>query len=390
MPLGPLRQVAVVGIGMTEVSRVSTRGALGFAADALRLALDDAGLRAEDVDGLFTNVGNPLAVDYDRMAEAFGLRIRAAVQTWSHGRFVGPALQAAVQAVALGTADVAACVGGVAFSGLGVVGGSGDLEGTRQGGGSHGELPHYGMTAPGAGAAMAFRRYCARYGYDPELISAVPIAFRRHARRNANAQMTKALERADYAAQPYVVEPLRRPDFALLSDGGGCVLVTTVERARDLRQPAVVIGGMQGLRAGRDEFIFAPPGLGVFSQGDTRRAEDNPVYAMAGLTGPGDVDSLQLYDAFSPNVVFVLERFGFTGEGEALEWLQNGRIELGGDLPTNTAGGLLSEAHICGWGHMIEATRQIRGQAGARQVADCEVVQWATPFGDSLIFQKDR
>lgn len=390
MPLGPLRQVAIVGIGMTEVSRVSERSALDFSAEALRLALDDAGLRAEDVDGLFTNVGYPLAVDYDRMAEAFGLSIRAAVQTWTHGRFVGPALQSAVQAVALGTTDVAACVAGVSFSGLGLVGGAGDAEGLRQGGGSHGELPHYGMTAPGAGAAMAFRRYCARYGQDPGLISAVPIAFRRHARLNPNAQMTKPLEREDYDAQPYVVEPLRRPDFALLSDGGGCLLVTTVERARDLRQPAVVISGMQGLHAGRDEFIFAPPGLGVFSQSDTRRVEDNPVYAMAGLAGPGDVDSLQLYDAFSPNLVFVLERFGFTGEGEALEWLQNGRIELGGDLPTNTAGGLLSEAHICGWGHMIEAARQLRGQAGARQVADCEIVQWATPFGDSLILSKDR
>jgi acetyl-CoA acetyltransferase len=312
------------------------------------------------------------------------------LQTWTHGRFVGPALQAAVQSVALGMSDVAACVAGVSFSGLGMVGGADDIEGMRQGGGSHGELPHYGMTAPGAGAAMAFQHYCARYGYDPELIAAVPTAFRRHAQSNPNAQVTTPLSADDYRRQPYIVEPLRRPDFALLSDGGGCLLVTTVERARDLRRPAVVVAGMQGLHTGRNEFIFAPPGLGVFSQNDTRRIENNPVYAMAGLTGPADVDSLQLYDAFSPNLVFVLERFGFTAEGQALDWLQGGRIELGGELPTNTAGGLLSEAHICGWGHMIEATRQLRGQAGARQVDGCEIVQWATPFGDSLIFAKDR
>lgn len=390
MPLGPLRQVAIVGIGMTEVSRRSPRTALDFAAEALRLALDDAGLRVHEVDGLFTNVGYPLAVDYDRMAEAFGLGIRAAVQTWTHGRFVGPALQAAVQSVALGMSDIAACVAGVSFSGLGTVGGAGDLEGMRQGGGSHGELPHYGMTAPGAGAAMSFQRYCARYGYDPELIAAVPIAFRKHARLNPGAQMTDALGADDYRHQPFVVEPLRRPDFALLSDGGGCLLVTTVERARDLRQPAVVVAGMQGLHAGRNEFIFAPPGLGVFSQSDTRRVEHNTVYTQAGLTGPADIDSLQLYDAFSPNLVFVLERFGFAGAGQALDWLQNGRIELGGELPANTAGGLLSEAHICGWGHMVEAARQLRGQAGPRQVTGCETVQWATPFGDSLIFTKDR
>jgi acetyl-CoA acetyltransferase len=390
MPLKTVRQVAIVGIGKTELSRVSEHSSLNLSAQALRLALEDAGLRPGDVDGLYSNVGYPLAVDYDRMAEAFGLSIRSAVQTWSHGRFVGPALQAAIQAVALGTSEVAACVGGVSFSGMGIVGGAGDVEGLRQGGGSHGELPHYGMTAPGGGAAMAFQRYCTRYGYTPEQISAVPIAFRHHARLNPHAQMTKPLELDDYLAQPYIVEPLRRPDFALLSDGGGCVIVTTVDRARDLPQPAVVIGGIQGLRAGRDEFIFAPPGLGVFSQSDERRIEHNDVYDMAGLSGPADVDSLQLYDAFSPNVVFVLERFGFTGEGEALGWIQDGRIEVGGELPTNTAGGLLSEGHICGWGHMVEAARQVRGHAGDRQVAGCEVVQWATPFGDSIIFTQDR
>lgn len=392
MPLGPTRQVAVVGVGITELCRVSPRSALDLAAEALRLALDDAGLDRDAVDGLYTNVGFPLAVDYDRMAEAFGLRIRSAVQTWTHGRFVGPALQAAVQAVALGTSEVAACVAGVSFSGIGLVGGAGDLEGTRQGGGSHGELPHYGMTAPGAGAAMAFSRYCARYGEDPELIAAVPLAARRHARLNPNAQLSTPLELADYRAAPYVVEPLRRPDFALLSDGGGALLVTTVERARDLGKPAVVVGGMQGLRAGHDEFIFAPPGLGVFTQGDQRRPvtpADNPVYGMAGV-GPQDVDVLTLYDAFSPNVLFVLERFGFTGEGEALRWIQDGRIEVDGELPVNTAGGLLAEAHLCGWGHLAEAVRQLRGGAGDRQVADCEVVQWATPFGDSVILTRDR
>jgi acetyl-CoA acetyltransferase len=223
---------------------------------------------------------------------------------------------------------------------------------------------------------MAFRRYCDRYGYDADLIAAVAIAFREHARLNPRAQMTKPMEMADYLAEPFIVEPLRRPDFALLSDGGGCVIVTTLDRARDLRKPPVVIGGMQGLHAGDDEFIFAPPGLGVFSQGDERRPPKNSVYAMADLEGPDDIDSLQIYDAFSPNLVFVLERFGFASEGEGLNWVQDGRIGPGGALPVNTAGGLLSEAHICGWGHMIEATRQVREEAGRRQIPNCDVVQW--------------
>ncbi|MBO0851365.1 MAG: thiolase family protein [Pseudonocardia sp.] len=390
MVLGPARQVAVVGIGMTEVGRSLNRSPLDLSCEALHRALDDAGLDRTELDGLFSNVGAPIAVDYDRLAEAMGLSVRCAVQTWSHGRFVGTALQAAIAAVSLGTADVAACVAGVTFSQAGMVGGSMDTEGERQGGGSHGEVPHYGMTAPGGGAAMAFRRYCARYGYRPELISAVPIAFRKHARLNPGAQMTKPMAEPDYLSQPYIVEPLRRPDFALLSDGGAAVLVTTVERARDLRMPPVVVGGIQGLRAGADEFIFAPPGLGVFSQGNQRRTEHHPVYGMAGLSGPADVDTLAIYDAFSPNMVFVAERFGFAGEGEGLDWVQDGRIELGGELPVNTAGGLLSEAHLYGWGHFLELTRQVRGQAGERQVPGCEVAQWATTFADSIIFHRDR
>lgn len=390
MTIGPARQVAIAGVGKTAVGRTLGRAPLDLSVEALRHALDDSGLERSEVDGLFSNVGAPLAVDYDRMAEATGLSLRSAMQTWSHGRFVGTALQAAIMAVALGTADVAACIGGVAFSGRGMVGGSTDTEGERQGGGSHGEFPHYGMTAPGGGAAMAFRKYCERYGYRPELISAVPIAFRRHARLNPGAQMTKPMTEPDYLGQPYIVEPLRRPDFALLSDGGACVIVTTLERARDLRKPPVVISGFQGLHAGADEFIFAPPGLGVFSQSTHRRTEHHQVYGMAGLAGPGDVDTLQIYDAFSPNLVFILERFGFAAEGEGLQWVQGGSIELGGKLPVNTAGGLLSEAHICGWGHMVELTRQLRGEAGDRQVVGCEVAQWATTFGDSIIFHRDR
>jgi acetyl-CoA acetyltransferase len=366
------------------------RSPLDLASGALRAALEDAGLAPGDVDGLFSNVGDPLSVDYDRMAEAFGLSIRCAVQTWSHGRFVGTAVQAAASAVALGTADVAVCLAGINFTRWGMVGGFLDFEGLRQGGGSHGEFPAYGMTAPGGGAAMAFQKYCARYGADPDQLATVALTFRENAGMNPNAQLRKPMDSEKYFGHPYVIEPLRRPDFALLSDGGGCIILTSLERARDLRMPPVRVGGMQGLRAGRDEFIFAPPGLGVYTQGSKRRVEHNPVYEMAGLSGPQDVDSLQLYDAFAPNVVFVAERFGFADEGEGLDWIQDGRIGLGGELPVNTAGGLMSEGHLAGWGHMIEATRQIRGEAGERQVPGCEVVQWATPFGDSIIFQPDR
>lgn len=383
------KQVAIVGVGTSVFGRQRSETPLSMAAVALRGALADAGLNSSDVDGLFTNVGSPLAVDYDRMAEAFGLNIRSTVQTWSHGRFVGTAVQSAVSALALGQCQVALCVGAVSFSGRGMVGGPVDHEGGRQGGGSHGELPHYGMTAPGAGAAMAFRRYCSRYGYDESLLSAVSVALRANAQHNPAAQMRSDLDSKLYSEQPYIVEPLRRPDFSLLSDGAAALVLTSSERAVDLQRTPIFVAGMQGIRAGRNEFIFAPPGLGVFTQTDSRSAPEWEVYEMAGMAGPHEVDCLQTYDAFSPNVIFVLERFGFVAEGAGLGWVNENSLRHDGKLPTNTSGGLLSEAHIAGWNHMVESVRQLRGEAGPRQVDNCQTVQWATVFGDSIIFSKE-
>ena len=389
MPLPTKTQVAAVGVGVSTFDRDGSRSALAHAGDAFAAALDDAGLQKDAVDGLVTHLGSSLGgVDYDRLAEALGLRLRYAMQTWTHGRFVTSSIQLGATAVGLGLADVVACIVGISFTSLPMLGGVSDEEGYRQGGGSHGETPHYGMTAPGAGAALAAGVYFERYGGGPEQLAAIPVAFRRHARLNPQALMTGEMGVDDYLAQPFIVEPLRRPDFSLVSDGGACVLLTSAERARDLRQPPVLVAGMQGIRAGAGEFIFATPGLGVWQQetGDPP-PEDHPVYAMAGVS-VGDVDSLHTYDAFSPNVLFTLERFGFCGRGEALDFVQDGRIELGGELPMNTAGGLLSEAHVGGMNHMVEIVRQLRGQAGARQVEGCEVVQWATPWADSIVFRR--
>jgi acetyl-CoA acetyltransferase len=165
------------------------------------------------------------------------------------------------------------------------------------------------------------------------------------------------------------------------------VLLTSMERARDLKQKPVRIAGMQGMRSGRDEFIFAPPGLGIGQQpvGPVRsRPVDVEVYGSAGVDR-SVVRALYTYDAFSPLPLFVLERFGFCGGGEAIDFVQDGAIGPGGKLPLNTSGGLLSEAHIGGWNHIREMMRQIRGTAGPRQIPDAQVLQWATAWGDSVI-----
>ena len=379
-------RVAIVGAGVSRFERHTSRSNLALAAEALKNALADCGLRKDQLDGLITNIGSPLGADYDRMAEAFGLDLRFASQTWTHGRFVGTVLQHAVLAVAAGLADYVACLVGLSFTRLGMMGGPTDVEGDRQGGGSHGEVPYYGMTAPGGGAAMSMRRYFDRYGGGPEDLAAVPMALRKHARLNPQALMQKPMSREDYLAAPYIIEPLRLFDFSLMSDGGACVIVTSTEHARDLAKPPILIKGMQGLKAGPNEFIFSRPGLGSWQQPTYDfTGEDQPVYRLADAR-PADIDALYVYDAFSPNVLFTLERFGFAPAGEALAWVQDGRIELGGELPVNTNGGLLSEAHVTGWNHMVEIVRQLRHECGERQVAGAELLQWATPFGDSLIF----
>ena len=184
-----------------------------------------------------------------------------------------------------------------------------------------------------------------------------------------------------------VVDPLRLFDCCLISDGATVVLIARGDRARDLRQKPVRVIGMQGTRSGREEFIFAPRSLGI-NQQCARRSANRPidfeVFAQAGVA-PGDVQGFYTYDAFSPLVLFALERFGYCGAGEAAAWVQGGRIELSGVLPVNTSGGLLSEAHVAGWNSICEMVRQLRGTAGASQIANAAVLQWGTAWGDSFI-----
>jgi acetyl-CoA acetyltransferase len=391
MPVSFKDTAAIAGIGLSRLGRDLPDTPLELAASALQQALADAGLSHAEVDGLAINFGWPLGLDYDRIAESFGLDIRWVNQFWTHGRFVTMALQAAAMAVSAGLADVVACVTAANFSReRGILGGPGDIEGLREEGGTHGENPPYGLTAPAGGAALAMQRYMALYGATQEQLAAVAMTLRRHALLNPNAIQKRPLTLEAYLAARLVVEPLRLYDCCMVTDGAAVVLVTSAERARDLRQPPVYLSGMQGLRAGRDEFIFAPPGLGINQQAPGRvtpKPRDQDVYRMAGI-GRADIAGLYTYDAFTPLVLFVLERFGFCAPGEAAAWIQDGRIGLGGELPVNTSGGLLSEAHVSGWNSIAEIVRQLRGQAGPRQIDGAEFLQWATVWGDSVIFRR--
>jgi acetyl-CoA acetyltransferase len=246
----------------------------------------------------------------------------------------------AAMIVNAGMSDAVACLASVSFSGLQrpMMGGASDREGAREAGGGHGEDPVYGMTSPGAGAALVAQRYFERYGADSRALASVPIAFRKHASMNPAAIMREPFDIEVHQQSRYVCEPLHLLDYCLINDGAACVIVTTSERARDLKRPPVYIGGMQGLPGGREEFIWAYPGLGVVQQSVFEyKAGLQPVYKMAGAK-PKDVDALFTYDAFSILAWIALERFGFCKPGEAAGFTQSGRIEIGGELPMNTNG----------------------------------------------------
>jgi acetyl-CoA acetyltransferase len=379
---------AIVGAGNSAYGRRLMRSPIDLASDAIANALDDAGLTREDLDGLIVSFGSPIGADGDTIAQVLGLNLRAYNQTWAHGRFTASCIQWAAMIVNAGLANAVACLASVSFSGIRrpMMGGGGDREGGREAGGGHGEDPVYGMTSPGAGAAMVARRYFERYGTNSCALAAVPIAFRKHAAMNPIAIMREPFGVEEHQRSRFVCEPLHLLDYCLINDGAACVIVTTAERARDCRKRPVLISGMQGLPASHEEFIWAYPGLGVAQQTVfDYKAELQPIYKMADIT-PDDVDALFTYDAFSILAWIALERWGFCKPGEAPGFTAGGRIEVGGALPMNTNGGLLSEAHVMAWNHQVEIVRQLRGECGPRQVKEASIIQWANAYGDSLIY----
>lgn len=387
-------KAAIAGVGRTKVDRDPDTDSMTHVARALRAAVDDAGLSREDIDGLMVGTG-PEEASMDKLPEILGLpNVNWAFQGWAHGRMQPTCIAIAAWAVLTGQARYVACISTgqrlaahrARFTGAGA---HANPESHREGGGPHLESPPYGLISVGGGAAMAMRRYLEKYGGTEAMLGAVAVSQRHWAQLNPDAFFhgtPLTLER--YLAEPYVVEPLRTFDHCIPANAGFCIIVTTTERARDCRFGPVYISGIQGSRSGRETFIFARTGLGVGQQTDMPyRAPRMPIYDMAGID-PADVQILGALDAFSPVVLFVLEEYGFCAEGEALEWVQGGRTAPGGTLPVNTCGGGLSDMESYGWGHEIDMVRQLRGQAGAAQIADVRVCQYASLDHCSIILTR--
>ncbi|MDQ8731456.1 thiolase family protein [Bradyrhizobium sp. LHD-71] len=359
------------------------RTALSLAVEAFQLALDDAGMSHKDIDGIMCL---SYGADYDRFLEATGVETRYAFQGWTHGRFISPTVQQAAMTIAAGLADAIAIVHGKKHKAYGQ---PVDHEMWRQGLGPHGESPAYGAFGPALAPALAAQRYFHVYGGSADDLGYVCTALRESATLNPIALRKTPMSMDDYLNSRWIIQPLRLFDCCQNNDAAACIILTSAERARDLKKKPVYVSGFQGVHAGRQRHNFTLPGLGVAQQDDFSfrpAKEDLYVYEMADIERK-DVDMIMTYDAFSPVVLFVLERFGFCGPGEAIDFIKSEGIGVKGRMPVNTSGGLLSEGHAAGWNLFAECARQLRGEAGERQVKDCEVVQYGSFLGESIIFR---
>lgn len=370
-------RTAIVGVGNTAFGALyknldPDRSPYALAAEAFSKALEDSGLRKEEVDGLVCS----RIPSYSRMADVLGLRHPALINGYEgSGRMSGLALQTAVSAIRSGLASVVACV----------YGNNGRSAGAKYGGAVDPAATTiydtmYGMTSPGAYVGLMYRRYQHLYGAPEDALAPLAINNRKNGALNPNAVMQTPITYEEYMASRYVAEPLRLFDYCLINDGGVVFIVTSAERARDLKKRPVYIGGTAG--SGDIGNFYTSPDF--FYEGCRRTAER--LYREAGI-GPAEVDCAQIYDNFTPTILFSLEGFGYCERGEAWRFVRGGRIELRGELPINTSGGHTAESYMQGWALHAEAVRQLRGEAGDRQVKDCRVVHYicASPIITSHI-----
>jgi len=372
-------QACIVGIGNTGYRRAKEPEGNNLTLElrAAQAAIADAGLRTQDIDGILPFFGLDLAEEFAVHLGIADLRF----QMTSHlgGAAPGASIATAAMAVSSGVASQVLIPGGWwGYAGRRVreivVQ---DVSAMSGGSNARDYYFPYGLTAPVQWFSMIARLHINTFGTKPEHLGAVAVACRTHAQRNPNALMRgKPITMDDYLASPLISDPYRLLDCSLEADGAAAFVVTSAERAKDLRGKAVpILGFAQGQPFPADDIVTRedPFELGVTHA--TARA-----FEMAGITH-ADVDFAEIYDPFTFQVIHQLEEMGFCRRGEGGPFVEGGRIELGGDLPVNTHGGLLSEAHMLGMNHFVEAVRQLRGEADERQVRHAEI-GIVTGFGD--------
>jgi len=359
MPISLKNETAIAGIGTTEFSRHSGVSELSLAAQCIKAACDDAGIAPSAIDGLVSyTLDSTDEIEVARAVGAGDLSFFSKIN-YGGGAAVGTIAQAAM-AVATGQATTVVCYR--AMNGR---------SGKRMGQGISGEISSsdlihwswympYGMLIPGSWIAMVANKYMHTYGVTREDLGRVAISQRTHALRNPRAYgYGKPLTMEQYLAAKRIADPLCLYDFCQETDGGCAILITSAERARDLRhRPAVIRGVTQASTRGQEQMTsYYRDDLLSLPEMEMAAAR---VYAMSGL-GPDDIDAACLYDAFTSEIIMQLESFGFCGRGEGKDLVRDGVLDIDGRLPNNTHGGLLSEGYIHGMNNIAEGVRLVRG-----------------------------
>jgi len=367
-------RAAVVGVGETEYRRGSPDGALALQLRASLTAIADAGLEPDDVDGVVpVGISDASAEEYIVNLGIPDLRFSALCP---HGG------ASAIGALQLAAAAVSS---GIAKHVLVPSGRKSTARDSRVGVRVH-RMPQFrlvteferpaGAVAPAQLYAPMARRHMELYGTTSDQLGEIAVATREHAILHGNAVMTTPITLDDHRSSRMIADPFRLLDCSLESDGGAAFLVSTPERARDRARPPVHLAGIAMGHPDSPGSITQRPDM---TQVGIAKAA--PVaWGMAGL-GPSDVDVAEIYDCFTWVALCQLEDMGFRAKGDGGPFVADGRLRLGGALPTNTHGGLLSQGHMLGMNHIVEAVRQLRGEAGRAQVGDADVAI-ATGYGD--------
>ncbi|MXW57282.1 MAG: acetyl-CoA acetyltransferase [Acidimicrobiia bacterium] len=358
-------RAAIAGIGITELSKNSGVSTLTLALRAIMAAIDDAGLRREDIDGVACHQVQD-SITASIVAQCLGVDDLS----WFCDQFGGGSTSHSV----VGQAANAAALGHARHI---VVWRSINARSEHRMGGTGRPPPAIvetqyqhpiGWVTPPQWYAMFARSHMSRWGTTSEDLGRIAVQQRANAAHNERAMMRAPMTMDDYLASRWIVEPFRLFDCCLETDAAAAVVITTAERARDLRQPPALISGMTwgGGHMMHSNRVQADWTTSIAAKMARR------LYDMAGV-GPDDVQYASLYDAFTHLVLVQVEDYGFAPKGEAAAFIAEGGSAPGGRIPVNTHGGFLSEGYVHGLNNLHEAVRQVRGTAGRFQVPGAEV-----------------